>query len=88
MYQRIHLDDMGTPKSYERWGKDYCLEFVEFVDMTDNLALHYGAVRYDQSVFRLVFLGAISCASKASNVEHAQARARYLIFNVIHSYGV
>ena len=45
MYQRIHLDDMGTPKSYERWGKDYGLEFVEFVDLTKNIEIHYASVR-------------------------------------------
>ncbi|CAM9665166.1 unnamed protein product, partial [Ectocarpus sp. 12 AP-2014] len=45
VYQRIHLDDMATPESYAEWGKAHGLEFVEFVDMTDNVALHYGAVR-------------------------------------------
>ncbi|CAN0339536.1 unnamed protein product, partial [Ectocarpus sp. 13 AM-2016] len=45
VYQRIHLDDMATPESYAKWGEAHGLEFFEFVDMTDNLALHYGAVR-------------------------------------------
>ncbi|CAM9539498.1 unnamed protein product [Pylaiella littoralis] len=45
VYQRIHLDDMGTPKGYEEWGKSHGLEFVEFVDMTPNIEMHYGSVR-------------------------------------------
>ncbi|CAM9322755.1 unnamed protein product, partial [Scytosiphon promiscuus] len=45
VYQRIHLDDMGTPKSYAEWGKAHGLEFVEFVDLTANIKIHYGSVR-------------------------------------------
>ena len=36
---------MGTPKSYERWGKDYGLELVEYADLTKNFEIHYGLVR-------------------------------------------
>ncbi|CAN0002430.1 unnamed protein product, partial [Hapterophycus canaliculatus] len=36
---------MGTPKSYAEWGKTHGLEFVEFVDFTANIEMHYGSVR-------------------------------------------
>lgn len=45
MYQRIHLDDMGTPDTYAKWGKTHGLEFVEFADFTPNINTHYGSVR-------------------------------------------
>ncbi|CAM9342480.1 unnamed protein product, partial [Hapterophycus canaliculatus] len=45
VYQRIHLDDMGTPDSYAKWGKAHGLEFVEFADFTPNINIHYGSVR-------------------------------------------
>lgn len=44
MYERIHLDDMATPKAYQKYGEDYGLEFVEFVDMSENVKTHYGSV--------------------------------------------
>eukprot|EP00903_Cladosiphon_okamuranus_P013609 g12674.t1 len=45
VYQRIHLDDMATPKAYAKWGKQHGLEFVEFTDLTANIEIHYGSVR-------------------------------------------
>ncbi|CAN0545014.1 unnamed protein product, partial [Ectocarpus sp. 12 AP-2014] len=45
VYNRCHLEDMSTPEEYTKWGKVHGLEFVEFVDMAENLATHYGSVR-------------------------------------------
>ncbi|CAN0437750.1 unnamed protein product, partial [Scytosiphon promiscuus] len=44
VYKRLSLEDMATLKSYQQWGKDYGLEFVEFTDLTDNLLMHYTSV--------------------------------------------
>ncbi|CAN0358888.1 unnamed protein product [Ectocarpus sp. 6 AP-2014] len=45
VYNRCHLEDMSTPEEYIKWGKVHGLEFVEFVDMAENLATHYESVR-------------------------------------------
>lgn len=45
VYQRIHLDDMGSPGKYKQWAKEAGLELVEFEDLTENIAKHYGTVK-------------------------------------------
>jgi cyclopropane fatty-acyl-phospholipid synthase-like methyltransferase/choline kinase len=45
VFQRIHLDDMGSVSKYRRWGEAAGLVFEEFEDHTDQLARHYGTVR-------------------------------------------
>eukprot|EP00752_Nemacystus_decipiens_P001516 g1487.t1 len=45
VYDRIHLDDMATPKAYAKWGQRHGLEFVGFTDLTANIEIHYGSVR-------------------------------------------
>lgn len=44
VYDRIHLDDMGSVSQYQRWGEEAGLSFVEFDDLSDQLAFHYGNV--------------------------------------------
>lgn len=38
---------MATPKAYAEWGQANGLEPVEFSDLTANIAMHYGLVRYE-----------------------------------------
>lgn len=45
MYERIHLDDMATPKAYEALGETHGLNLEEFINLTPNIEMHYGAVR-------------------------------------------
>jgi len=45
VYKRINLDDMGSPAKYKEWSLKAGLEFVEFEDLTGELAKHYGTVR-------------------------------------------
>eukprot|EP00611_Tribonema_gayanum_P004921 TRINITY_DN14142_c0_g1_i1.p1 TRINITY_DN14142_c0_g1~~TRINITY_DN14142_c0_g1_i1.p1 ORF type:complete len:293 (-),score=98.20 TRINITY_DN14142_c0_g1_i1:392-1270(-) len=45
VYRRIHLEDMGSPASYQAWAERCGLKLVGFEDRTSNLAAHYGAVK-------------------------------------------
>jgi len=45
VYERIKLDDMGSPSKYETWAKRAGFDFIEFDDMTEQLVKHYGTVR-------------------------------------------
>merc|ERR1712117_951354 len=45
VYKRIQLDDMGSPGKYREWAEKCGLEFVEFEDLTGELAKHYSTVR-------------------------------------------
>ena len=42
----MHVDCLATVESYRQWGEDYGLDFVEFVELTENLEVHYGSVRF------------------------------------------
>lgn len=42
--ERIHLDSMGTVQFYEDTAKEYGLEKVDFVDLSEHLPKHYGSV--------------------------------------------
>lgn len=44
MYNRIHLDDMATPTAYEKWGEGHGLEKLDFTNIMENIAIHYGSV--------------------------------------------
>lgn len=45
VHQYFPVEDMSTPMAYEMFGKDYGLELVDFVEMTENLAMHFRSVR-------------------------------------------
>ena len=45
VYQRIKLDDMGSPGKYKAWAEKVGLSFVEFEDLSEQLPKHYGTVR-------------------------------------------
>jgi sarcosine/dimethylglycine N-methyltransferase len=45
VYDRIGLDDMGSPQKYKEWGAAAGLEWEEFVDHSDQLHNHYTSVR-------------------------------------------
>eukprot|EP00904_Undaria_pinnatifida_P006109 jgi/Undpi1/2628/HiC_scaffold_13.g06007.m1 len=38
------LDNMATLSSYQKWGKEYGLDFVEFHDHIDTFSLHFEAL--------------------------------------------
>jgi sarcosine/dimethylglycine N-methyltransferase len=41
---RIHLDSLGSVKFYREVAEELGFEFIEFVDYSENLTLHYGRV--------------------------------------------
>lgn len=45
MYKRDGVDDLASVKYYQQWGKVYGLEFVDYVDYSNDLATHYDVVR-------------------------------------------
>ena len=45
IYDRIHLESLGSPGFYEKAGKKAGLEFVEFEDHSHQLTNHYSRVR-------------------------------------------
>lgn len=45
IYDRIHLDSMGSVSLYKELGKKANLEFTQFVDTTSFLPIHYGTIR-------------------------------------------
>jgi len=44
VYQRIGLEDMGSPSSYVKWGEEAGLKFVGFTDMSPQMITHYGSL--------------------------------------------
>ncbi|CAN0504428.1 unnamed protein product, partial [Ectocarpus sp. 12 AP-2014] len=45
VYERVRLQDLGTPKSYAKWAESYGLTFVEFSDRTPDMKTHYESVK-------------------------------------------
>lgn len=45
MYKRDEVDSLGSVNYYQQWGKVYGLEFVDYVDYSNDLADHYAMVR-------------------------------------------
>lgn len=43
-FNRLHIDSMGTPKTYERYGKENGYEMIEYSEMTENMKTHYQLV--------------------------------------------
>lgn len=45
IYDRIHLESLGSPGFYKEAGQRVGLEFVEFEDLTHQLPAHYARVK-------------------------------------------
>ena len=51
---RIHLQSLASPNFYQQTAEELGFELLEFVDLSENLAIHYGRVlqevesRYDE----------------------------------------
>lgn len=45
VYERLSLLNMGSRASYITWGSIYGLEFIDYIDMTDQLVTHYDTIR-------------------------------------------
>lgn len=45
--KRLNLVDLGTVNNYKKWAKNAGLEFVDFVDHSRNLQIHYQNVKFE-----------------------------------------
>ena len=64
MYKRDLISDLGSDLGsvnyYKKWGKEFGLEFVDYMDYTEDMATHYELVRLN-----LCILSIISCCPRS-----------------------
>ncbi len=62
VFDRIHLDSLGSPSFYRDAAATYNLEFVAFEDLTAQLILHYTRVGEELEAQRSALAGKVSDA--------------------------